>query len=219
MCSKGYFLNSNRTCSLLPPNCVAADVANLTCIICEFGFILTRGICNKPVLIDNCRLVGPSKTDCLVCQQGYFLSNYTCKRVSSLCNAYDPTTGVCLTCKGGYLNFGGLCVDTNCQIQNSDICTQCKPNFARHANGLCYFFDLNCERANIISCLSCKSGYYNKLGLCVRMPLNCVIVGGDGNCATCLQGYQFYNGNCIVPINYCKIYQSNMTNNSICEMC
>ena len=55
-----------------------------------------------------------SRIACLVCQSNYYLLDGKCKRVSSLCNGYDPSSGMCLGCKGGYVNFGGKCVDLNC---------------------------------------------------------------------------------------------------------
>lgn len=160
--------------------------------------------------------MGPTKTDCSVCKQGYFASAGTCKMVSPLCNGYDPITGVCIGCKGGYINYGGQCVDPNCQTQNADICTLCKPNFVKQPNGLCYFYDPNCQQANILSCLTCKSGYYNKYGLCNKLPANCLAVSNDGSCSRCGEGYQLNVGACIVPIKYCKVYQNN---GALCDSC
>ena len=160
--------------------------------------------------------MGPSKNGCSVCQQGYFVSAGACKKVSTLCNGYDPTTGMCFGCKGGYRNYGGQCVDPNCQAQTGDVCTLCKPNFVRQSNGLCYFYDPNCQQANILSCLSCKTGYYNKYGFCNQLPPNCEAVNIDGSCSSCNKDYQLNNGICIVLISYCKIYQSN---GSLCDTC
>lgn len=62
--------------------------------------------------------MSPARTSCLVCQYNYFLAEGACKRVSALCNGYDPGSGMCLNCKVGYINYGGKCVDPNCQTQN-----------------------------------------------------------------------------------------------------
>lgn len=44
-CIEGYFINSKRTCSVLPANCVAADIFTLTCISCRTGFLLQGTNC------------------------------------------------------------------------------------------------------------------------------------------------------------------------------
>ena len=119
----------------------------LTCLACNIGYTLANGICQLNTGILNCQLINAYRTACLLCKHGYYLLEGKCKEVSSLCNGYDPTFGLCLACKVGYINYGGQCLDPQCANQQGDVCLQCKKYFKVHNSGLCYFSDENCISA------------------------------------------------------------------------
>lgn len=150
--------------------------------------------------------MSPSQTSCAVCQSGYFLSSGACTKVSSLCNGYDPTTGMCLSCKVGYINYGGQCRDPNCQTQQGDICAQCKTNFKVQPSGLCYFYDQHCLEGTTRNCNTCMQGYYLNGDICSTLPFGCERVAG-GVCQQCRNNYQGSNGLCVVPVAGCGQYQ------------
>lgn len=211
---EGYFITSKRGCSVLPPNCVAADILRLTCITCLSGFVLQGTNCVQLASIPNCLLMAPSRLTCQVCQTQFYLSEGRCKRVSSLCNGYDPSMGTCLACKVGYINYGGQCMDPNCANQVGDTCQRCRDNFAVQPNGLCYFFDPNCQSATIRNCLRCKPGYYLDGQFCVKLPYNCLSVDQKGQCQQCAPQFAIAGNICVFLITGCSSYQINNSNQS-----
>ena len=110
-CVKGYFFDykgectlKNRVCEVdevsvlgychqLPPNCDKVDNRGL-CSSCKTNYKNVFGLCIK---VETC----PSNQ--------YMSSSGVCVDVTPGCAAFNPTTGVCLTCSDGTPATNGLC--------------------------------------------------------------------------------------------------------------
>lgn len=74
-----------------------------------------------------------------------------------MCNGYDRTNGLCLSCITGYSNIGGECRDPNCLTKEKDYCVKCRPNFlVDNLIGLCKYSDSNCQVLRLLGCDVCK---------------------------------------------------------------
>lgn len=143
-----------------------------------------------------------------------------CAVVSDLCNTWDPTTALCVTCYTGYTNTNGVCSVT--PPNSPPIC----PPRTVKLNGQCKQVSDLCNTWDAVTgaCVTCYGGYKISSGTCVvdngwtappntSCPFryvykngNCQAVSDLCNtwdqvsalCLTCYGGYRLVDGKCIV---------------------
>ncbi|TNJ30320.1 VSP protein [Giardia muris] len=197
-CGPAFFLSgsgTSATCEACPTGCDQCDTdtnhQNCDTDKCSEGFFYTAnsdttknyGTCTK-CTVENCKTC--SSTACTACKEGFGLVGSDTK-----------------TCTA--------CTVQNCGICNDDVtkCTGCKAGFGPVKNG-----------SAITACNQCSTGCESCLNLGLglvcdvcskssQVPVDdeCVDVNAkvctkdpsSGSCASCLNGYMFYNGACLSP--------------------
>lgn len=209
--------------------------------------MLSNNICVASVSSNN--IVGAtSNTDpncaqhdanniCTSCYYRYYLnSQKVCVAVSDQCNTFDPSSGNCLTCYGGYILSNGSCVitttpntDPNCaQRDANNVCTSCYYRYYLNEQNICVAVSDQCNTFDSTSgkCLSCFGGYTLTKGSCVvsfqsnpapPSDPNCA-VWSDSRCIACVP-WTYYDSllnSCQQVSALCKTYNSI---NGYCTSC
>jgi hypothetical protein len=123
--TRTYYNNATKLCAQVDSNCKSWNNFNGVCTECYIGYYLVNQM--------QCKLMNPAvatpqlksslNTDpnCLasnyqgICTQCIFrciLNPFkVCIQVNDQCNTWNPSTGACTSCYGGYnLNTSGACV-------------------------------------------------------------------------------------------------------------
>lgn len=137
------------------------------CLSCVAGYSLSNSACVKVQQVTaNCQISNNIGV-CTECINRYYLTNGACVAVNTLCQTYNSTNGLCLSCYSGYsINSQGLCVlstsDLNClQTNGNGDCIQCATNYFISSgkclakNPLCMSYD-----STTGLCVKCVSLYY-----------------------------------------------------------
>ena len=80
LCTNGYFVDENGSCSPLSLNCLDRD-PNGKCLECLSGFVLVGSDCIKA--IDKCAVY--FNDGCSECVKGYYLKNGVCYQWDLTC--------------------------------------------------------------------------------------------------------------------------------------
>ena len=224
---------SNGVCNQVSDQCYTWDSLNGKCLSCYNGYILINGVCSV-----NTYLANPSNNDplcviwaygaCSACASRAYLNFFgVCTPVSDQCQTWDPKTGACLNCFGGYVYANGACnplvfqgsIDPACAIWNANItvCLQCSQRYYFNGNKCLQVSD-QCNTWNNTTgrCNSCYDGYDLLLdGTCQASVRN--TAPSDKGCGTwdwknqkCLQcsnNWVFNNNGLCVPVSdQCNTY-------------
>ncbi len=103
-CSSGYYLPINvGICSPLNPLCKDSDMNTGACLSCYQGYSLSGTTCivTPSIQIAFCNQI--AGTTCVSCMDRYYVSNGGCSLVNQLCDSYDMSSGLCLSCIPGYV--------------------------------------------------------------------------------------------------------------------
>ena len=142
---------------------------------CFNGYVLKNGVCS----VDTNLATGYKDPLCAkwisgACSQcasrAYFNVFGVCTLVSDQCQTWDPKSGTCLSCYGGYTLINGVCnqgaiqtpSDLGCSLWNSvlTICLQCSQRFYFNGNRCTPVNDqCNTWEPSTGRCLSCFNGY------------------------------------------------------------
>ncbi len=102
-CSSGYYVSQSGICTAPNPLCQTYDMNTGACLSCYQGYSLSGTTCivTPPLQIPFCnQVVGFS---CVSCMDRYYVNNGGCSLVSQLCDGYDMSNGLCLSCIPGYV--------------------------------------------------------------------------------------------------------------------
>lgn len=216
LCIQGYVLNGFICISL---NCQNI-YPNNTCQSCLSGYNLVNGTCQRNIYkCSNLDIFG----NCLQCVANFGLKNGRCVAIG--CNAYDPTTFVCLSCGANYTwNPTQETCDVKITIPNcftaanSSFCSLCNNGYVQ-LSGVCYQQITWCVNyANQTGlCSQCSPGYYvNSAGQCAPLPANCLQSDPNGQCLSCLNGYRVSKGICLPNIPNCQAFDPST---GACKQC
>lgn len=189
-CVRGYFLNNNAICTMLPSNCATAN-SNGACLSCLQGYQLSSNTCVFFVI--NCDVYDPASGSCVQCAAGYTLSRdlTTCSMAVTNCLVFNPN-GVCLQCFQGYFLLGGYCIllPQGCsQLNNNRVCVSCLQQFTLVQN-FCVLTISNCAVYSTSGCSQCSPSYYLSQSNCQPFPANCASFDGSLlRCVACAQGF------------------------------
>lgn len=197
-CVRGYYLNSNNICTLLPQYCNSANSQGI-CITCVNGYKLSGNYC--VIYVVNCTGYNYNTGTCTQCAPGYQLSQdqTTCNLVVTNCQVFNPT-GLCLQCISGYYLSNGYCVllPQGCsQLNNQQLCIACLPQYTLVQN-TCVLTIANCAFYNISGCYQCIPYYYYYNGVCQNFPANCLSFDTSVlRCINCASGFNLDPNNFI----------------------
>jgi hypothetical protein len=110
-CINGYYLSPTYACTPVNKLCDTYYMNNGSCITCVTKYSISNGLCESWISLNpNCTNFSNTGT-CQNCNNGYYIGPKSiCTLVSSLCNAYNMTTGACLSCNSEYSISGSTCV-------------------------------------------------------------------------------------------------------------
>lgn len=199
-CYSGYFLSPQATCLRLDPLCKTYTPTQIACASCYSGYDLYQGQCVIPSKVPNSNsdpyCIAVQNGQCLNCASGFYLGpEKKCLALNPLCKTSDMTNGYCKDCYPGYLLAGTSC------IVAADV-------------NIPY-----CNRVVGQVCAECINGYYPKAGKCELVNVLCATYSNTtGACFSCVSGYVFQEGGCLLPSMgidpYCVWYES-----SFCSRC
>jgi len=130
--------------------------------------------------VSNCVIFASDGITCVTCAARTFLSAGVCLMVSSVCQTWNSTNGVCTSCYSGWvLVYGGICVQGAlpdvCLVANaSGFCQVCDAGYYAGPQGFCIS---NCltfaQGGNGVSCITCAPRTYLSGGLCLMVSSVC----------------------------------------------
>ncbi|EDR23778.1 hypothetical protein EDI_197320 [Entamoeba dispar SAW760] len=216
-CEKGYYLNSNKECQLLPDNCIVGY--KTYCYQCKEGFIKEKGECKE---IDN-KCNKSERNYCLKCSNGYKIENNQCNgdkedqcyyegnECVSCSNRYTLNNGKCsikeknqngkneeIYCENGKYINNNKCIECSKSeiCQTNDIEIKCK--YEEYLdNNKC--INKTCEE-DMIKDQNGKCNNNNNIEYCLNKSYV------NGKCVECLNTYSpNLKGECInTKIEYCE---------------
>ena len=144
---------------------------------------MTNGVCSVHTNLATgfkdplcAKWVGGACSQCA--SRAYFNVFGVCTLVSDQCQTWDPKSGVCISCYGGYVLSNGACNQAAVQALS----------------------DLACAlwNANNNICLQCSNRYYYNGKQCVPVNDQCnTWDSSSGRCTTCYNGYDLQlDGTC-----------------------
>lgn len=108
-CISGYYI-SNGGCALANVLCATYDPNTGACFSCIPGYVFQRGECILPSLGIDPYCTEYVNSYCSTCQQGYALVSYVCTSIDPNCTNFDNIRNTCMSCKGGKVAQGPICV-------------------------------------------------------------------------------------------------------------
>lgn len=209
-CAYGYY-QSDYKCLQSNLQCKTYDLSNGECLTCYDGYDLrNQGSCVDVNLVDpNC--VHYTNSTCTQCIRDFYVNTTgklpKCVPVSSACEVFEPTTGVCKGCRIGFKVSSvdpRHCVDENCMIYNGDECQTCRQPFFLFNNTCTIVVILpkeprNCAVFQNSVCSSCIPNYFLRNGSCIKAsPLCATVDPRTGFCLSCYSGYTLNAGSCVI---------------------
>ena len=154
---------------------------------------------------------------CLNCSSGYYIGiSSTCSPVNPLCDAYDMSNGLCITCVQGYAIQNNTClsftdINPQClQFDSNGVCLNCSSGYYIGTNSICTLVSLLCNGYDMSNglCITCVQGYAIQNDTCLSFTdINpqCLSFDNSGVCLNCSSGY--YIGTICSPVNpLCNTY-------------
>ncbi len=177
-CLSQYYLTASGQCSMLPAFCTEASPSGF-CTSCIKGYIVVSGSC--VAIITNCIIYNQNNPDnCFQCSQDYYLNAfYSCTLLPPFCLTAN-SLGFCLSCVTGYIPINSICVVpvNNCvsyvQMTNVTRCSQCASGYKLTSDFTCSQLPQYCLSGNGDVCTSCVNGYQVYQGICVLYVVNCL---------------------------------------------
>lgn len=211
-CSEGFYLAETSTpglkicksCDI--PNCIVCaekdnDVKSmkvLSCTVCKSGFSQMNDRCES--CPENCQFCVEGSKECILCKTGFFIDskNNVCNAIQiPHCNAIDEQ-GKCSGCENRFYLSEGACYPCQKSFPN---CNYCKADVV----------------SNVLSCLSCESGFSMVDNVCKKCGDKCNHCTAD-KCFSCHKGY-FYDEtlkNCVrCDLANCELCKTS----TLCEAC
>ncbi|EDR25983.1 hypothetical protein EDI_168200, partial [Entamoeba dispar SAW760] len=212
---KGYYLNSNKECQLLPDNCIVGY--KTYCYQCKEGYIKENGECKE---IDN-KCNKSERNYCLKCSNGYKIQNNQCIGDKEDQCYYEGNK--CVSCSNKYTLNNGKCSNKeknqngkneeiyceNGKYINNNKCIKCSKSEICQTNDI----EIKCKYEEYLDNNKCinKTCEENMIkdqnGKCnnnISYCLNKSYV--NGKCVECLNTYSpNLKGECInTKIEYCE---------------
>ncbi|ELP90250.1 hypothetical protein EIN_339010 [Entamoeba invadens IP1] len=152
-----------HSCTLIP-NCQNCSSIEKICTVCVGDFLITNGecICRSGFYlneVNGCSRCYERIENCKICYQNN--NEIRCQ------TCYEPyvvdANGTCTLCKSDkYYYNNNFCVflDTNCEIQTSELkCLKCQQNnYLINQNCISNIEDVNCKEKSLAGCQECSNG-------------------------------------------------------------
>ncbi|CAD8105658.1 unnamed protein product [Paramecium sonneborni] len=211
LCQVGFYpskINKPFECINCPNYCTNCTNEQ-TCLECTFPYILQNGKCQQCNELFGSYCISCNQLNCVHCQNGYQLIDGKCVEdiinVTPLCllqrefyntlsNSCDKCLQYCLICKE--LKTCIICEEKS--YKKSEICINCKfpcnncmsDQFCLTISNQLYYIDYSITDINEINAFKCNSPCKN----CKSFE----------ECIDCLDGYYFYNNQCLLCDPSCK---------------
>lgn len=183
-CSKGWYKNAQGVCTPVSNQCYTWSDSTGQCLSCYNGYILSAGSCvinPNPQTGAKDPLCGTwVGATCGACAfRAYFNAQNVCVKVSDQCQTWDPKSGVCITCYGGYSLSNGVCSPSAVVAPSDPGCAQ--------------------WNALTTVCLQCSQRFFFNGQKCAPVADQCNTWSGQGACTSCYSGYALQaDGTCVV---------------------
>ncbi|EDR22083.1 hypothetical protein EDI_189900 [Entamoeba dispar SAW760] len=215
-CEKGYYLNSNKECQILPDNCIVGY--KTYCYQCKEGFIKEKGECKE---IDN-KCNKSERNYCLKCSNGYKIENNQCNGDNEDQCYYEGNK--CVSCSNRYTlnnkkcsnkekNQNGKNEEIYCEngkyIDNNNKCIECSKSEICKTNDI----EIKCKYEEYLDNNKCinktceEDMIKDQNGKCNNNIQNCLNKSYvNGKCVECSNTYSpNFKGECInTKIEYCE---------------
>ena len=148
-----------------------------------------------------------------------------CTPVNPLCNAYNMSSGICITCVTGYVFLSDSCLslaslNPNCLTFSGLMCQKCSPGYYLGFFSACTQVSNTCATYYMSngSCITCIAGYSISNGSCLSwLTLNPECASFDkGICLNCSLGYYLgTNSFCSAVSPFCNTTYDMATGNCL----
>lgn len=136
-----------------------------------------------------------NETTCLSCMDRFYMifPSRSCLAVSTFCDGYNTTTGLCTSCGYGFVLDNGRCQPPPSTYTIVPVSVAILPNCAK-------------MDSNGTNCIECSANYSLYQGRCYKTIVNCAAYSADGSCSQCLSNFSLIQGKCIKTIANCAAY-------------